>query len=137
MISYYLLRIALRFRVWLASLSSRFAVNTETCSSSLLQACYAMTLGLFYSKGRGQLPSKISSADFLLRIALRFRVWLASLSSRLAVNTTTCSSSLLQACYNMTMGFYRARVRTLSPPFCHRSSILFGNCKVFPFMVRI
>ncbi len=36
------------FWVWLASLSSRLTVNSDTCSSSLSQARYAMTRVLFY-----------------------------------------------------------------------------------------
>ncbi len=48
--SYFALRCA--FWVWLLSLSGRFAVDTKTCSTALLQAHSAMTRILFNGKGR-------------------------------------------------------------------------------------
>ncbi len=125
------------FWVWLASLSIRLAVDTRACSSALSQARYAMTRVCLTARDRIRFfpPLTIRGGwvglvvrGCALRIArtalikiiylisalhlpCAFWVWLASLSSRLAVDTRTCLSALSQARYAMTRVCLTARDR--------------------------
>ncbi len=101
------------FWVWLLSLSGRLAVNTATCSSTILYALSAMTRILFQGKDKNA--------------PCAFWVWLASLSIRFAVDTGTCSTSLSQARYAMTRGLFKGKSKSKSGRAGHTRRLLVGH----------